>query len=219
MDSIAFWTILEYLSITSYSSILLVNKEWYEHLISLPKFKKNKEIITNELFFGDSPATVQPTEKQKYNDNYDIIIYLLKLNNNYAHYKSVIFQLAHFSLKKSKEIIFRFQGNNGPNILYVLPLELQKDKDILQRACVFNTYSKEFCKQYFTNSDWLDYNFCKSFLNIFKENKSALYNKYLLSEINNKQSVIDYINLNITNIENMKNIFNLNKEIVKMNIF
>ncbi|KAL9658038.1 hypothetical protein ABK040_012277 [Willaertia magna] len=215
LDGIAYYTIFEYLSITSYHSILLVNKEWNEHLNNLYKFKKNKEICLEITNYYQKEVEI----KKYINNNYDVLLYLLKLNKFYQFWKTRLFKLCNSSFRESKEVIYRsLINNNGINIYHLLKSDkLLKDKDILQRICVFNEefYTKMFCKNDLSENDWLDYNFCLNFLNIYKEYKTEINAEYLLSQIKNKQSVIDFLNLNSENKNNiLKILLFLNKEII-----
>ncbi|KAL9652751.1 hypothetical protein ABK040_010784 [Willaertia magna] len=211
LDSISYWTIFDFVSITSYSSILLVNKEWNEHLVGLPKFKKNKEIC---LEINRNKYRLNAYITTKNENNYDVIIYLLKICPHY--FKSIVFQKCHPSFRESKEIIYRsFSCNNGPNIFSLLPVELQKDKDILQRVCVFSDCYYQLSEKYFSDNEWLDYDFCKNLLNICKDNKSAHSSKQLLKKVKNKQAITDFIDLNTNNSDGLKILLNLENEILK----
>ncbi|KAL9649398.1 hypothetical protein ABK040_014308 [Willaertia magna] len=216
LDSISYWTIFEYLPISSYFNTLLVSKEWNEHLKIMKTFSENQQFILQleiEFFFSsfiEEDYNEFIDAIKNYCNNYNAISFLLKRYNNKERKLIDIFR--NCELKDCKEIVLSaIYKNNASTILSFTTKSLQKDIDILQKAYINSNNKNTIASQFIPEEYFLDYNFCNFFLQ-FKENIEQ--HTFALQNIKNKECIINYFQLNKGNI-NLNILLNLNEEIIK----
>ncbi|KAL9645003.1 hypothetical protein ABK040_004496 [Willaertia magna] len=195
-DSISLCTILEYLQLSSYLSLLLTCKEWNDIIINSKLFQENKNLILTlqtciKKIYGNGFNNRVDNLVQKYKFNFYAIFYLLKKLKGCEY---LIFSYCDDSLKNNKLIILNsFKQGNGEHILKLIPNKtLQKDFTILSKAYLYSAENgkRKIIKNYFCENDFKDFEFCNKILKNCINEKST--DVILMKEIKNKESICNY---------------------------